>query len=102
MFIIIQFIRPSKNKSKQIEANDISAKYAISENVQNILKTSCYDCHSNNTAYPWYAEIQPVGWWLNNHIKDGKDALNFSEFLSYPIRRQYHKLDDINKQIKKR
>ena len=101
IFIAIQFIRPAKNRSEGISANDISTKYPVPDSVQAILKVACYDCHSNNTKYPWYAEIQPVAWWLNNHIKDGKSGLNFSEFTSYRIKKQFHRLDDINKQVKK-
>ena len=99
-FIVIQFIRPAKNKSDGISANDITKAYPVPENVQAILKSSCYDCHSNNTVYPWYSQIQPVAWWLNNHIQDGKKELNFSEFASYRIGRQYRKLDEVNKQVK--
>lgn len=99
-FIIIQFIRPAKNKAAGISNNDISKIYPVPEEVQSILKTSCYDCHSNNTVYPWYAEIQPVAWWLADHIKEGKKEINFSEFATYRIGRQYRKLDEVNKQIK--
>lgn len=100
-FIIIQFFRPAKNKAEGISKNDISTVYPLPENVQSILKTSCYDCHSNNTVYPWYAEVQPVAWWLDSHIQDGKKDLNFSEFASYRIRRQYKKLEEINELVKK-
>lgn len=100
-FIVIQFIRPAKNKAEGISNNDISKLYAVPAEVQNILTTSCYDCHSNNTVYPWYANIQPVAWWLDKHIKDGKKDLNFSEFASYRIRRQYKKLEEINELVKK-
>ena len=99
-FIVIQFFRPEKNISTVTSANDITTKYAVPADVQTILKTSCYDCHSNNTAYPWYNNIQPVAWWLKNHIDEGKKELNFSEFASYRIGRQYRKLDEVNKQIK--
>jgi hypothetical protein len=64
------------------------------------LKTACYDCHSNNTRYPWYNNIQPVAWWLANHVRDGKRGLNFSEFTAYNIGKQYRKLDGINEEIK--
>lgn len=99
-FVIIQFFRPAKNKSEGTSKNDISTLYAVPQNVQDILKTSCNDCHSNNTVYPWYAEIQPVAWWLNSHIEDGKKDLNFSEFATYRIRRQYKKLEEINELVK--
>jgi hypothetical protein len=100
VFIIIQFFRPAKNKSKEISSNDITTKYTVPQDVQAILKTSCYDCHSNNTYYPWYNNIQPVAWWLKNHIDEGKRELDFSEFAAYRIGRQYKKLEEINKEVK--
>ena len=100
-FIIIQFFRPAKNSSEGISNNDITKLYTVPADVQSILKTSCYDCHSNNTIYPWYSYIQPVAWWLNGHIKDGKRGLNFSEFAGYRIRKQYKRLEDINELVKK-
>lgn len=100
-FIVIQFFRPAKNKAEGISKNDISTLYTVPANVQTILKTSCYDCHSNNTVYPWYAEIQPVTWWLNNHVVDGKKHLNYSEFASYSLRKQYHKLEETDEMVEK-
>jgi len=96
-FVIIQFIRPEKNinTSESLMAKDISKVYGVPEDVHNILQTSCYDCHSNNTKYPWYANVQPVAWWLNDHIKEGKKELNFSAFADYRIRRKYRKLEEI-------
>ena len=99
-FVVIQFFRPAKNKSEGISNNDISKTYTVPADVESILKTSCYDCHSNNTVYPWYAQIQPAAWWLADHIKEGKKELNFSEFASYRIGRQYRKLEEINKEVK--
>ncbi|MEO6539662.1 MAG: heme-binding domain-containing protein [Ferruginibacter sp.] len=101
VFIVIQFIRPEKNKAAGISKNDITTIYPVPANVHSILKTSCYDCHSNNTVYPWYAKVQPVMWWLNDHVRDGKKDLNFSEFASYSIRRRYKKLEEVNDLVKK-
>jgi hypothetical protein len=101
IFVLIQFIRPAKNQSTVLSSTDITTKFPVPDSVQQILKVACNDCHTNNTRYPWYAEVQPVAWWLNNHIQDGKRALNFSEFTSYRIRKQFHRLDDIDEQIKK-
>ncbi len=100
-FVVIQFFRPAKNKAEGISNKDISKIYTVPADVDTILKTSCYDCHSNNTVYPWYAEVQPVAWWLNKHIVDAKKDLNFSEFAGYPIRRQYRKFEEINDLVKK-
>jgi heme-binding protein len=98
--ILIQFIRPAKNAGEEIAENQINAKYQIAENVQGILKVSCYDCHSNTTHYPWYDKMQPVAWFLSNHITEGKRELNFSIFADYPVWRQYKKFKEIGKQVK--
>ncbi|MES2850009.1 MAG: heme-binding domain-containing protein, partial [Bacteroidota bacterium] len=100
IFGVIQFFHPDKNtdNSETADTNDISRMMTVPANVQEILQKSCYDCHSNNTNYPWYAEIQPVSWWLNNHIKEGKSEVNFNEFSTYGIRRQYKKLEEIIEQ----
>ncbi len=99
-FIVIQFFRPEKNVSTTISENDITKVYPVPENVQQIFARSCNDCHSNNTCYPWYAEVQPAAWFLADHVKDGKDELNFSEFGSYRIARQNKKMKECIKQIK--
>ena len=99
--IVIQFFRLEKNLSAidGPEANDISKVYPVPQEVASILEASCYDCHSNNTHYPWYANFQPVAWWLADHIKEGKKEINFSEFASYRIGRQYKKLEEIKKEV---
>ena len=99
VFIAIQFIQPTRNNSQQVLPTDISKTYSISKNVNNILKKSCYDCHSNNTDYPFYSFIQPIRWQIEKDIKNGKEKLNFSEFGSYSPRRQISKWRDIVNRI---
>lgn len=67
--------------------------------IAGILKTSCYDCHTNESLYPWYTNIAPVSWWIKKHINEGRDELNFSEWGSYSLRRKDHKLDEIVEMI---
>lgn len=98
--IVIQFFRPAKNTEVEIAANQLTAVQNVPENVQQILKVSCYDCHSNTTRYPWYSNIQPVAWFLNDHVTEGKKELNFSEFATYPAYRRYKKFKEIQKQVK--
>jgi Haem-binding domain len=100
--IVIQFFHPEKNIStaSTVFANDISKAYTVPDDIQVILKASCYDCHSNNTRYPWYFNVQPAAWWLNDHIREGKKEINFSEFASYRIGRQYKKMEEIVKEVK--
>jgi hypothetical protein len=92
--IAIQFIHPSSNKSGGDQPNSITKVYVIPPDVESILKKACYDCHSNNTSYPWYSNIQPVDWWLDKHIKDGKRHLNFDEFTNRKKSYQYHKMEE--------
>jgi hypothetical protein len=94
-----QFIKPPKNQAEGLSENDISLAYEIPEAVHEILVQKCYDCHSNNTVYPWYSNLQPVGWFLYNHIREGKDHLNFSEFKSYPEKRAVHKLEELSEAV---
>ena len=99
--VVIQFIRPDKNISSEQPSGDIGSVLMVPSGVQEMLRTSCYDCHSNSTRYPWYANVQPVGWWMNNHILEAKRELNFSEFASYRLRRQYKKLEEMVTQVDK-
>lgn len=102
ILIIIQFIKPSKNQSIAPTPNDIFANFEASESTKQLIQTSCYDCHSNNTVYPWYSEIQPVAWWIADHINEGKSELNFSEFASYTPKKADHKLEEVIEMIQDR
>jgi hypothetical protein len=96
VLVLIQFIRPEKNTSTTTPSpNAVGSKYPVPENVQQILTYSCYDCHSNNTKYPWYTNIQPVGMWLQGHVNDGKRHLNFDEFATYAEKKAKHKFEEI-------
>ncbi len=100
VLVIIQFIRPEKNLASDIpQANAIQNKYAMPAEIDNIFKTSCNDCHSNHTNYPWYSNIQPVAWWLDSHIKDAKKEFNVDEFLSYDQKKQDHKMEEVIEMI---
>ena len=99
ILIVGQAFRPAKNISGD-KTKDISVSYVVPEDVKVILAKACNDCHSNSTRYPWYAEVQPVAWWLNDHVIDGKKKLNFNEFDGYRIAKQYKKLEECIKEVK--
>jgi hypothetical protein len=101
LFVAIQFFRPTDNHSSTLSDNDITKHFVVPDTVLHILTRSCYDCHSNNTVYPWYDRIQPVAWWLNSHVRGGKRELNFSEFAANPPNRQQKKLKGIAQEIRK-
>jgi len=100
VLVVIQFIRPEKNQSGDT-SKDITTVYNVPANVQTILKEACYDCHSNYTIYPWYSQIQPIAWWMEDHVNDGKKHLNFSEFAAYTPKRQAHKMEETWEMIEK-
>jgi hypothetical protein len=99
LFLAGQFVRPAKNLSPAPGPQDITAKATVPAEVQLVFAKACYDCHSDQTRYPWYAEVQPVGWWLASHIRDGKRHLNFSEFGAYNAKTADRKLKQIARTV---
>lgn len=99
VLVIIQFIRPDMNKDDSPQPNDISKVYTVPQEVQTILHSVCYDCHSNKTTYPWYFNIQPLAWWLDSHIEEGKGHLNFSIFGTYEPKKQAHKMEEVAEMV---
>ncbi|REE25472.1 heme-binding protein [Winogradskyella pacifica] len=98
-FVGIQFVPTERNQNESVPATDFMLVNDIPKNIENKLKTSCYDCHSNNTQYPWYNKIQPAAWFLEDHITEGKSELNFSEWGLLSNRRKASKFRSIIKQI---
>lgn len=98
--VIIQFIHPKKNKSEGQQPNYIGNRYEVPLDVQSIMAKACNDCHSNNTRYPWYANFQPIHWWLDDHIRDGKKEVNYDEYTQRSLRYQYHKMEETIEMVK--
>jgi hypothetical protein len=97
----LQFIPTRSNQSTEVPSTDFVLTYKVSGEVGRILHISCYNCHSNNTDYPWYSRVQPTGLLLENHIKKGKAELNFSEFGTYSLRKQKSKIQSMVSQVEK-
>lgn len=94
IFICLQFFQPTKNESGD-EKNSITTKYEVPDKIKSILAISCDDCHSNKTKYPWYTVLQPGGWWMQQHVNEGKKHLNFSEFATYTDKKAAHKMEEV-------
>ena len=102
ILLLLQIFRPKQdNIAKIASPANINNSFTVPADIDQNLKQSCYDCHSNKTTYPWYYQVQPVGWWLDDHIKEGKKELNFDEFGTYSLRRQYKKLEEIGEMVDK-
>jgi hypothetical protein len=60
-----------------------------------VLVQACGNCHSNQTEWPWYSHVAPVSWWIQSHVRKGREELNFSKWTSYSARQRRAKLDSI-------
>ncbi|MDY7396775.1 heme-binding domain-containing protein [Aureibaculum sp. 2210JD6-5] len=99
-FVGIQFMSTELNQTTVVPKTDFLLVNNPPKDISTLLEGSCYDCHSNNTNYPWYNKIQPIAWFLENHIADGKEELNFNEWDAYSNRRKNSKLKSIMSQLK--
>ncbi|MDO4728247.1 MAG: heme-binding domain-containing protein [Bacteroidota bacterium] len=85
LFGLIQLIPVDKLNPLDVQGQSFVEAYSPPVAVQKILEQSCYDCHSNHTQYPSYANIAPISWVVRNHVKKGRRYLNLSEWGSYNI-----------------
>ncbi|MGQ0543214.1 MAG: heme-binding domain-containing protein [Blastocatellia bacterium] len=92
---VMQFFRPNFSNPAIVEAETLRASTNVPADVANLLSRSCNDCHSNETIYPWYANISPFSWFLADHIEEGRHELNFSEWNKYETKKKIHKLEEI-------
>ncbi len=99
VFVIMQFFRPDKNELGYESVAYFENETKPSAEIKEILKNNCYDCHSNHTLYPWYAEIAPISYWLSDHINEGKEHFNVSDWKQYSNKKKDHKLDELVEEV---
>ena len=99
LLLIAQFFSPEKNEGNIDSVSTFIAETNPPEEVMKILQTSCYDCHSSKTTYPWYNNITPINYWLAHHVKEGKQHLNFSKWNEYSIKKKAHKIDELYEEV---
>jgi mono/diheme cytochrome c family protein len=99
--VVAQFFGPEKNDGELDTVNAFIAETNPPADVLKILNTTCFDCHSAKTTYPWYNNITPVNYWLDEHIRDGKKHLNFSKWSSYSLKKKEHKMDELYEEVEK-
>jgi hypothetical protein len=98
-FVIGQFIRPDRSAPAVNPEETLEASVQVPENVKAILGRSCSDCHTNTTYFPWYAQITPVNWYLQNHINDGRRELNLNVWNTYSSKKKNKKLEEVCEQV---
>jgi len=100
IFILIQFIPTSLPEVRDNNPGDLLKNNEVPANIVTLLHNSCYDCHSNETVYPWYSYIAPVSFLVNRDTRKGRKHLNFSEWQSYSRDDKAEALDDLTEEVK--
>lgn len=93
--VAIQFINPEKNNDGYRSVALFEQEIVPTIEISSILKNNCYDCHSDQTNYPWYNHISPINYWLQEHIEEGKRHFNASVWFKYSARKKDHKLEEL-------
>lgn len=99
VFIIIQFFGPAKTNPPVDETKTIAAGGPLPTEIAIVLERACYDCHSNQTRWPWYSNVAPVSWFVIGHVNDARKHLNFSEWATYNPKRMKRKLEEIKEEV---
>ncbi len=97
--VLLQFYRPEKNESEYREVASFETETQPSSEVKALLEGKCYDCHSNKTDYPWYAEVAPISLLIADHVEEGNEHFNVSEWDSYDAKKRDHKLDELIEEV---
>ena len=101
--VIALAIQLVPNELPAVEATnpgDLIGSGIVSEEIAGMLKTTCYDCHSNETKYPWYSYVAPFSWLVAKDVREAREELNFSTWQNYEMLEKLEKLDDISIEVK--
>lgn len=102
ILVLIQFYRPAKNIATETPKTDFLAVTNPTNSTAKLIRDACYDCHSNNTKYPWYNNIAPVSWVIAHHVDEGKEHLNYSEWSTFSVKKKNHKLEEMIEMLEER
>src|SRR5689334_3496546 len=102
VFAVAQAFQPDRAAGEGRDPSaDLIASSSPSPEVASLLRSACYDCHSNTTTYPWYSYITPVNFWLQHHVNEGREELNMSEWATMTTKRRDHKIKEAVEMLKK-
>ena len=96
-----QFLRPARTNPPVVQAQALEAVAKVPAPLAPVLRRSCYDCHSNETRWPWYSAVVPMAWGVANHVREGRAAMNLSEWGSYPARKRTALLEKLCDEVRK-
>jgi Haem-binding domain len=93
IFIIIQFFQPERSNPP------VRAELKAPPAVMAVFRRACYDCHSDETTWPWYSYVNPMGWFVAGHVEEGRRHLNFSQWDLLNGQKVYHAKQEILEQV---
>ncbi|WP_298501501.1 heme-binding domain-containing protein [uncultured Maribacter sp.] len=99
VLVVMQFFSPELNNADFRDVANFEKETKPSKEVVAILKNNCYDCHSNKTEYPWYSKISPISLWMADHIEEGNEHFNLTEWNAYSDKKKDHKLDELIEEV---
>lgn len=99
LLVLIQLVRVDRTNPVVDSQQDFITLTKPPVEIVSLLKTACYDCHSNETNYPWYFSVAPISWWAKDHVNDGRKHLNYSIWGTYKKERQAHKLEEMYSEV---
>lgn len=99
ILFIMQFFQIDKTNAEVNQEQDFLNVHNVQAEMALMIKDACYDCHSDETKYPWYTSISPLSYWIKGHINNGREELNFSKWTTYSDNRKDHKLEECSEMI---
>ena len=93
LFVVIQFIPVNRDNP------EVTGEIEVPAEVMAILRRSCYDCHSNETVWPWYSYVAPASWLIARDVHKGREELNFSDWTSYNTKQKNHKRKECGEEV---
>lgn len=99
LLIVLQFVKFEQEYQEMNPQTDFLSVLKAPKKVVDIVKANCYDCHSRQVNYPWYASVAPISFVIEHHIAEGMEHLNFSDWTNYSSEKAVHKLEEIVEEV---
>jgi len=98
-FVVMQFFGIDRTNPEFDPENDFLSMEKPPAELEKLVKASCYDCHSNQTKWPWYSYVAPVSWLIDEHVTDGRDNVNLSEWGEYELEDRAYIIEEMIEEI---
>ena len=99
LLVVLQFVKSERVHRPVNPQTDFLSVLKAPKEVARIVKANCYDCHSRQVEYPWYASVAPISFLIEHHVEEGIEHLNFSDWTKYTSKKAAHKLEEILEEV---